>query len=577
MALRRSFASCACLLLFELFVCLPRKCTGGIVYERSDPPVFGDKEIFAGELCVNGNALITEDEAHPFVTGKIKLVQKDACGGDVNASKYRNTILLSRNVYAVCNFERYGLGRRLSRYYEVLRNSGAKALLFIADAEYERYSLPGSEYFALSSVPMPKYVDKDFHKLVILKCSYARNGSKFALGDYISNWETKASKLASANPGYEPFIKVNATRDDNPYLPVFQSSLYGLWFRGWGLIHILTFAQACAYLRGQLRANKTVPAAILGIEAVRMGVLGFHLLLGGWWRSKFWPWYFNYMFLQLLVGAAFASSLLSGLFFFDMKHHMKKVRRKTPRKSARESEKAIGRKDEIKYKRRSGIGRIKARLPSWKKYSFRKMVNSFWYRRKKIVIALCAFCFILDVTVMASLLLWLHGVVVISALFVSCLQIIVGTFYIWATSGFLCRTPTLASMRHVRPERSRYSHMAYLLSLSGVAMVAFVALAFLGGFASGRWFQGIYSPTGWALLWGSMIPTRWLISFCHIQISSGSTKRLRTYTWETFRGVLRFVSGSSTNDRDDGAPSTELVVAQPTAAAMAKEPTPKGS
>ena len=170
-------------------------------------------------------------------------------------------------------------------------------------------------------------------------------------------------------------------------------------------------------------------------------------------------------------------------------------------------------------------------------------------------------------------------------------QILVGGFYVWATSGLLWRAPSQRqNIRRTEPEQQKYNRIAWHLGLSGVAMISFVLLVLVFGFLGGRLIEGINSPLGWAIGFGMLIPSRWCISYCHVQISAGSATRLHTHTINllrpvassfssrlmSFSGVFGERSSRSSTGLGD-IPATELVVAAYQSNDTAEPPQKKGA
>lgn len=209
---------------------------------------------------------------------------------------------------------------------------------------------------------------------------------------------------------------------------------------------------------------------------------GIVFAIGAWWSTGLLPIWVNYAFLPLLAGCSFASSLLAGIYFFDIYTNAKLLKR--------------------------------------------KLRTTFFQRNRMLLLFGVEASVLMDVLSMVFFVLYVNNAsTIISGIFLLA-QLIVGLVYIYTTRMFLGSTISrLAQMRQSKSSlrlsdsnqlfRERLARLAKLLMLSGTAMLVYCIFYIILAI-SGSVLSGAFSPSGWCCVWGGMISVRWAISFLQI-------------------------------------------------------------
>lgn len=287
-----------------------------------------------------------------------------------------------------------------------------------------------------------------------VECEYGKNGSNS--NELLEPFWFRDIVLQAVKENETVRMKIE--RDENQYLPIFDSRVYHLFHRGLGLAFIHYGIYAGKYARLQHKAKKSIPASLLAIECFGMCLIGLNSALGAWFGDSTYPPRLGQVFFTLLAGSGFSSSLLAGVAFGSIVSATKSL--------------SAG------------------------------AVNSFWSRNKKIVSIIAAICVMFDVlTTIGFILLWPFVELVVGGL-VTLGQGIVGIIYIYQMSSFLTITSNSMadqsnsgnSLRSNKANqiKKRLNFMAKCLLVSACAMtVMTVATAMCA--VSGSAMYGIYS------------------------------------------------------------------------------------
>jgi len=319
-----------------------------------------------------------------IVTSELSTTEIGICTGDIS---YEGKTLLIKEIMDVCNLK--GLQTsRINNAYQIAVNSNASSLLWINDAGNERKKTVGAPYYAYANVGMASIFPFVF-------CDYVLDeNDEYLEPNYLTNF---------IHPLIENGTKVMVTfsADENPYKKLFDSFIYNLVMRSIGIGMSATSVLAYQYLRIVLKGKNTVRKIILIIETIALMFLGIHFIIGGFWVSEWWPLFLQFGLVPQLPGTSFATSLLAGLVFYDLRIQSKLMK----------------------------IGSN----------------NTFFKRKQKSLFLMAAFCISLDVIVAFSLNFWVKGVEVISGVITSGGGLITAVFYIYSTLKFLQTTAASTS------------------------------------------------------------------------------------------------------------------------------------
>lgn len=207
----------------------------------------------------------------------------------------------------------------------------------------------------------------------------------------------------------------------------------------------------------------------------------------------------QFMFTPLLIGSSFATSLLAGQFFTDMRMQSQRLQKGA--------------------------------------------ANSFFKRKRGVIYRLALFSLFTDWLAMFSLLWYvIEGIDILLGLFVSVCQAIVAIYYIRSTLKFLRSSIILLTSAGSKTDSTALNalrRMARWLFFSAILMI-FMTLSMMIFATSGYLWYGIWAPNGWVLGWVLALCIRVGVSFTQVMMSRPRTKK---------KNATNMVANSSTKKK----------------------------
>lgn len=322
-------------------------------------------------------------------------------------------------------------------------------------------------------------------------------------------WGSLWHNITSESQSSSRSMVVKFAMDDNVWVAMYDSPLYFIFLRLFGLFNLYSTVLAWGFLSAHRKKTKkrlgvTMPQMILYTETFANLFITIHVLWGSFMGDSTYPWWMSQGFITQLAGFGLATTVISGLYFKRMKIKMKNMQNT------------------------GGMADFAAETKS-----------SLWLY--------VIFCVLSDV--MAAATIMSPGLNEIMGNFMSTIAllntlIMCGLFfwYVYQTRSFLrvsMKTLKMGQSNSTMTSNSTrmltaLTRKASWLFKSTWGMGVYFCLGVALGL-SGHVIYGLWSPLGWALIGFFTTWQRWWTSFCQIMMVSpyGSNS-----SWNCFLHIL---------------------------------------
>lgn len=202
---------------------------------------------------------------------------KDMCEGNA-LSKYKGTATISSLLWEVCELSG-SFGSKSQKLQDIAVANGMVAVIDLHQNPNSVLQISGND------AKSPEVLCPASRNISCIECDFPiyNETGEYLPTMYLSEIMFKNQSLEVGD------VRISVSLDTNPWIPVYESFFYDLFFRGMGVLYCYASILAFQYRKKQMKAKKDIPAMILSVELVSLGFMGLHLVLGGWFNTPWWP------------------------------------------------------------------------------------------------------------------------------------------------------------------------------------------------------------------------------------------------------------------------------------------------
>ena len=284
-----------------------------------------------------------------------------------------------------------------------------------------------------------------------------------------------------------PNVTFNLKTSPNPWIAVYDSASFQIFFRGMGLLFLyvgLYLAPRFAHSHWHVKGN-TIPVVLLLLESASTTVIGVFYAVGGG-SGRHLPGMFYMILGPAFLGVSFATSVLSGFWFWIASMKLKRL---------------------LSYDRD----------------------NDKWIR---VGLCLAILCVLSECYYIYSIVDMKENFISAYAVFLTLAQVIIGIVYFFFTLRFVKEGKRASikmsagnSIMMGRMMMRKFRRMARLLRFSAACMIMVSVFSTIYSL-SGSMYYGVWDPNNYGFVMGFGLLSRFGISYCQVEMCRKSKTKV---------------------------------------------------